>query len=49
MAVAAHRAGGEDGHGHGEDGHGDGEDGDGDGHGHGDAGDTSEAVLIEEV
>ena len=42
MEAAAHRAGGEDGHGHGEDGH-------GDGHGHGDAGDTSEAVSTEEV
>ena len=39
MEVAAHRAGGVDGH-----------HGDGDGrHGHGDAGDTSEAGLIEEV
>ena len=38
MEVAAHRAGGEDGHG----------DGDGDGrHGHGDAGDTSEAGSID--
>ena len=47
MAVAAHRAGGEDGHGHG-----DGEDGHGDGHGrhgHGDDGDTKKAGLIEEV
>ena len=43
MEVAAHRAGGEDGHGHGEDGDGDGR------HGHSDAGDTSEAGLIEEV
>ena len=38
MEVAAHRAGGEDGHGHGDG-----------GYGNNDAGDTSEAGLIEEV
>ena len=46
MEVAAHRAGGVEGHG----GHGDRRHCDGDGrHGEGDGGDTSEAGLVDEI